>query len=318
MTARFNPSYDREQVDYSDPNFRMKIWTINRQSLASEEYGPWHYHEEAEWIAVLRGTMTIETTNRHYPLQGGDVVLLGSNELHRSHKYGPSELVYIVCHVDMTAFMDPSLLTYYAAFTGKSANLTMLNESLSRSEAKGQAYELLNRMLQDITARQRGYELAVNVSFKMLLYRLIQIDDGKVIAPMDPHLAEKLRPTLALIEQRLETSCLIADIGRQLNYNGGYLAKLFKRGMGMTYTSYVQMRRMKRAAQLLLTETWSVTEISGRVGFASPAQFYQLFKRYFGCSPKQFVSRHGRAYVSSRGAARIRHEIVGFDFQEPI
>jgi AraC-type DNA-binding domain-containing proteins len=289
MTMSFS-TYDREQVDYADPHCRMKIWTINHQSQVSEEYGPWHYHEEVEWIAVLKGTMTIETTNRHYPLQGGDVMLLGSNELHRSHKYGSSELVYIVCHVDMTAFMDPSLLTYYAALTGKSANLTMLSEPLSKSGSKGQAYELLNRMLQDMTVRQRGYELAVNASFKMLLYTLIQIDERKVIAPMDPQLAEKLRPALALIEQQLETSCLIADIGRQLNYNGSYFAKLFKRGMGMTFTSYVQMRRMKRAAQLLLTETWSVTEISGRVGFASPAQFYQLFKRHYGCSPKQFIA----------------------------
>ncbi|GGG73782.1 AraC family transcriptional regulator [Paenibacillus radicis (ex Gao et al. 2016)] len=293
MEASFN-AYDREQVDYADPHFRMKIWTINHKSPASEVYGPWHYHEDVEWIAVLKGTMAIETTKYYYPLRGGDVMLLGSNELHRSHKYGQSELVYIVCHVDMAAFMDPSMLTYYAAFTGKSANLTMLNEPLSRSVSKGQAYALLNRMFQDITAKKRGYELAVNASFKMLLYTLIQSDERKVIAPMDPHLAEKLRPALALIEQQLETSCLIADISRELNYNGSYFAKLFKRGMGMTFTSYVQMRRMKRAAQLLLTVTWSVTEISGRVGFASPAQFYQLFRRHFGCSPKQFVSRHGR------------------------
>ncbi|NBD27888.1 AraC family transcriptional regulator [Paenibacillus glycinis] len=293
MTASFN-AYDREAVDYADPHFRMNIWSIDHKSPASEEYGPWHYHEAVEWIAVLKGTMAIETTNHDYPLQGGDVMLLGSNELHRSRKYGPSELVYIVCHVDMGAFMDPSLLTYYAAFTGKSANLTMLNEPLGRSVSKGQAHALLARMLQDSTAKKRGYELAVNASFKMLLHTLIQIDERKVIAPMDPHLAEKLRPALALIEQRLETSCLIADISRELNYNGGYFAKLFKRGMGMTFTSYVQMRRMKRAAQLLLTVTWSVTEISGSVGFASPAQFYQLFRRHFGCSPKQFAGRHGR------------------------
>ncbi|GLX67518.1 AraC family transcriptional regulator [Paenibacillus glycanilyticus] len=293
MTVSFN-AYDREQVDYADPHFRMKIWTINRQSKSSEEYGPWHYHEEMEWIAVLKGAMTIETTNHTYPLQGGDVMLVGSNELHRSHKYGTSELVYIVCHVDMTAFMDPSLLTYYAALTGKSANLTMLSEQLGKSGSKGQAYDLLNRMLRDMTVKKRGYEFAVNASFKMLLHTLIQIDDRKIIAPMDPQLGDKLRPALALIEQRLETSCLIADIGRELNYNASYFAKLFKRGMGMTFTSYVQMRRMKRAAQFLLTESWSVTEISGRVGFASPAQFYPLFKRHFGCSPKQFAGRHGR------------------------
>ncbi|WP_164716441.1 AraC family transcriptional regulator [Paenibacillus whitsoniae] len=284
--------YDKEHVEYEDPNFRMKIWTIHHPSQAFDQYGPWHYHEEVEWITVLSGTMTMETTHAAYTLQGGDVAMLGSNELHRSHKYGHAPLIYLVCHVDMSAFMDPSLLTYLAAFTGRSANVTLLNEALQKYPLSQQAiHELLHHMLRDITAKQRGYEFAVNASLKKLLHTLIQVDDEEIIKPMDPQLAIKLRPALAYIEQQLEGSCQIADISGKLNYNSSYFAKLFKKGMGMTFTSYVQMRRMKRAERLLLTEAWSVTEISARVGFTSPAQFYQLFKRHFGCSPKQFVER---------------------------
>lgn len=285
-------AYDNEQVDYADPNFRIKIWTISHPIQATIQYGPWHYHEEVEWITVLKGTMTIETTQQTYTLQAGDVVMLGSNELHRSHKYGQSPLIYIVCHVDMSAFMDPSLLSYLAAFSGRSANLTRLNDALRKYPLSIQLiHELLIQMLREITDKGRGYELAVNASLKKLLYTLIQIDDEQIIEPMDHQLALKLRPALAYIEQQLESSCQITDISSKLNYNSSYFTKLFKKGMGMTFTSYVQMRRMKRAEQLLLTETWSVTEISGRVGFTSPAQFYQLFKRHFGCSPRQFVER---------------------------
>ncbi|NOU65429.1 helix-turn-helix domain-containing protein [Paenibacillus sp. LMG 31461] len=285
-------AYDNEQVDYADPNFRMKIWTIRHPIQASIQYGPWHYHEEVEWITVLKGTMTIETTQQTYTLQAGDVVMLGSNELHRSHKYVQSQLIYIVCHVDMSAFLDPSLLTYQAAFTGRSANLTRLNDALRKYPLSIQLiHELLNQMLREITVKGRGYEFAVNASLKKLLYTLIQIDDEQIIEPMDHQLAVKLRPALAYIEQLLESPCQITDISSKLNYNSSYFAKLFKKGMGMTFTSYVQMRRMKRAEQLLLTETCSVTEISGKVGFTSPAQFYQLFRRHFGCSPRQFVER---------------------------
>ncbi|CAM3325537.1 AraC family transcriptional regulator [Paenibacillus lupini] len=288
-------AYDKEQVDYVDPNFRMKIWTITHPSQINSQYGPWHYHEEVEWIAVLEGTMTIETTAHHYQLKGGDVVMLGSNELHRAHKYGQSDLVYMVCHVDMTAFMDPSLLTYHAAWTGRSAHLTLLNESIIKAPSERQAmYNLLNQMHHDMTFKPRGYELAVNACFKNILYTLIQIDDAHVITPMDPQIALKLRPALNCIEQQLESACQIADISSQMNYNSSYFAKLFKKGMGITFNSYVQMRRMKRAEQLLLTEGWSVTEISGKVGFTSPAQFYHLFRRYFGCTPRQYVNRYRR------------------------
>jgi AraC-like DNA-binding protein/quercetin dioxygenase-like cupin family protein len=285
-------AYDNEQVDYADPNFRMKIWTITHPIQASIQYGPWHYHEEVEWITVLKGTMTMETTHQTYTLQAGDVVMFGSNELHRSHKYGQSQLVYIVCHVDMSAFLDPSLLTYQAAFTGRSTNLTLLNDVLRKYPLSRQViHELLEQMHRDITAKVRGYEFAVNASLKKLLYTLIQIDEEQILEPMDHQLAVKLRPALAFIEQMLEMPCQITDISSKLNYNSSYFAKLFKKGMGMTFTSYVQMRRMKRAEQFLLTESWSVTEISGRVGFTSPAQFYQLFKRHFGCSPRQFIEK---------------------------
>jgi AraC-like DNA-binding protein/quercetin dioxygenase-like cupin family protein len=287
-------AYDKEQVVYADPNFRMRIWSISHSNLISDQYGPWHYHEEVEWIAVLKGTMTMETTHRTYTLQDGDVAMFGSNELHRSHKYGQSHLIYIVCHVDLSAFMDPSLLSYLAAFTGSSADVTLLSDALRKYPKSRQAiHELLHQMLHDMTAKQRGYELAVNASLKKLLHTLVQIDDEQIIKPMDPRLAAKLRPALAFIEQQLEGPFRIADISGKLNYDSSYFAKLFKKGMGMTFTSYVQMRRMKRAEQLLLTEAWSVTEISGRVGFTSPAQFYHLFKEHFGCSPRQFVERRG-------------------------
>lgn len=285
-------AYDKEQVDYADPNFRIKIWTIDHPSQPSDQYGPWHYHEEVELIAVLQGNLTIEITHRSYHLQAGHVVILGSNELHRSHKHGRDDLLYIVCHVEMAAFMDPSLLPYLAAFTGRSANLTQFNETLHKYSASIQViHQLIHEMLLDMTLQQRGYKLSINASLKKLMYTLIQIDDAHIIKPMDPQLAEKLRPALVYIEQQLENYFQIADISNKLNYNSSYFAKLFKKGMGMTFTSYVQMRRMKRAEQLLLTEAWSVTEISGKVGFTSPAQFYQLFKRHFGCSPRQFVEK---------------------------
>ncbi|SFM49042.1 AraC-type DNA-binding protein [Paenibacillus sp. 1_12] len=285
-------AYDKEHVEFADPNFRIKIWTIDHPSQASDQFGPWHYHEEVELIAVLQGTLTMETTHLSYNLKAGNVMMLGSNELHRSHKHGHDDLLYIVCHVDMVAFMNPSLLPYLAAFTGRSANLTQLNETLRKYPASRQViHQLIHEMLLDMTIQQRGYELSINASLKKLMYTFIQIDDTHIIKPMDPRLAEKLRPALVYIEQQLEISFQIADISNKLNYNSSYFAKLFKKGMGMTFTSYVQMRRMKRAEQLLLTEAWSVTEISGKVGFTSPAQFYQLFKRHFGCSPREFVKK---------------------------
>ncbi|MDR6549100.1 AraC family transcriptional regulator [Paenibacillus qinlingensis] len=285
-------AYDKERVDYSNPNLRLKIWEIHHPAIRSDLYGPWHYHEEVEWILILQGSMTMETTQRAYKLEAGDVVLFGSNEIHRSHKHMEQELTYLVCHVDMAAFMDQTLMPYFAAWTGRSANLTRLNSLFSKyPQCRTDISQLLNDLLEDMTTKQRGYELSVNATLKRLLYVLVKYDDEHVIVPMDPQFALKLSPALDYIEQLLEDKCQLEDVSSKLNYNSSYFAKMFKKAMGITFTEYVQLRRMKRAEQLLLTESSSITEISAKVGFVSPAQFYQLFRRHYGCSPKKYMSR---------------------------
>jgi YesN/AraC family two-component response regulator len=67
-----------------------------------------------------------------------------------------------------------------------------------------------------------------------------------------------------------------------------YFVKFFKRIMGLSFTEYVNFRKIKRAEQLLLTRDMSVTEIGDQIGMANMAHFYKMFKRFNGCSPKEF------------------------------
>jgi DNA-binding response OmpR family regulator len=51
---------------------------------------------------------------------------------------------------------------------------------------------------------------------------------------------------------------------------------------------FIRIYKLKRAAQMILENRLSITQIAYEVGFGSPAQFTRSFKKYFNCLPSEF------------------------------
>ena len=56
----------------------------------------------------------------------------------------------------------------------------------------------------------------------------------------------------------------------------------------MTIYAYILQPCMEAMAQMLVEREFSVAEIAYRVGYEYPANFSCAFKRYYGCSPRQW------------------------------
>lgn len=70
-----------------------------------------------------------------------------------------------------------------------------------------------------------------------------------------------------------------------------YFSKFFQKCVGVSFTDYVNRQRIRKAEQLLITKTDIVTDIAVTVGIENMAHFYELFKRYNGCTPKEYVRK---------------------------
>lgn len=53
---------------------------------------------------------------------------------------------------------------------------------------------------------------------------------------------------------------------------------------------FIRIYKLKRAAQMIVENRLSITQIAYEVGFGSPAQFTRSFKKYFNCLPSEFNS----------------------------
>jgi len=77
----------------------------------------------------------------------------------------------------------------------------------------------------------------------------------------------------------------VADMFRISNYT---LSRLFKNQVGVGFSEYILSKRMEYAKELLLTTSYSISEVSCMAGFSGIDHFSKKFKSYVGVSPTSF------------------------------
>jgi two-component system response regulator YesN len=61
--------------------------------------------------------------------------------------------------------------------------------------------------------------------------------------------------------------------------------------MGETLSEYLLRTKVERAAQLLKEDRYKIGEIAGMVGYSTSSYFSVMFKKYTGCSPREYCQR---------------------------
>ena len=71
-----------------------------------------------------------------------------------------------------------------------------------------------------------------------------------------------------------------------------YLSQMFKEQVGLSFTEYVNARRLVKARRLLLTTDLKIDEIAEACGFFSSTYFSTVFKKSTQLTPRTFRQRH--------------------------
>ncbi|WP_391572716.1 helix-turn-helix domain-containing protein [Cohnella sp.] len=91
---------------------------------------------------------------------------------------------------------------------------------------------------------------------------------------------------LNIVHARFEQDDLsLTTLATELGIKEKYVSQLFKEQIGESFTQYLEMLRMDRAARLLGDPAVTVQDISRLSGYATPNTFYKAFKRHYGVSP---------------------------------
>jgi AraC family transcriptional regulator len=95
----------------------------------------------------------------------------------------------------------------------------------------------------------------------------------RVVEYVDNHIADKI--------------CLL-DLAAVAGLSRMHFASQFRVATGLRPHEFLLRRRIRRAEELLQNSTMAIVEIALNVGFQTQAHFTTVFKRFVGCTPRQW------------------------------
>jgi len=240
----------------------------------------------------LKGRLDVYVDKEMYPLEDGDIVLIGPNQLHRDM----SRVVeYIVFQFDCHQYLDPSTLTYMKLFERVNAPLSKLNYIFNEN---GAAKAEIAKSIQDIFEEEKrkapGYEMAVSMLIRKILLTLIRNDTRQVLPFKDHADIIRLKPVLDYVNKNISGKTVVKEASQIANISYHHFVKYFKKVIGMSFVEYVNYNKVKMAERLLLTQDLSIEEIGERIGMTNMGHFYKIFRKFNQCSPKEFREKQLR------------------------
>lgn len=91
-----------------------------------------------------------------------------------------------------------------------------------------------------------------------------------------------------MIDQHPESSYSRKELASRFFVNPDYLAKCFKREVGMSLPDYVSKKRMEKARFLLQYTEMQIQTVALKCGYQNFSYFAKCFKEESGFSPKEF------------------------------
>lgn len=105
---------------------------------------------------------------------------------------------------------------------------------------------------------------------------------------------EKLiKKAVELIEQNIENPEFnIQQLVNELNISRRGVYSKVKAMTGMSVSDFIKSIRLRRAAQLLITKEFTISEVYYKVGFQNRTHFNDSFKKQFSMTPSDFIKKH--------------------------
>jgi AraC family transcriptional regulator len=115
-----------------------------------------------------------------------------------------------------------------------------------------------------------------------------------LFAPKDPEFfcmrqkrvnRERVERLKEILARDLANPPSLEMLGQEVGCSPFYLSRIFSREVGLTIPQYLRNLRMERAAELLRSGRYNVTEAATEVGYSSLSHFSKAFCETIGCCP---------------------------------
>jgi AraC-like DNA-binding protein len=100
-----------------------------------------------------------------------------------------------------------------------------------------------------------------------------------------------VKKAVQFVEANYSRDFSIKQLADYLGLNRSYFSTLFKDILNTSPQEFLIRFRMEKASSLLAHSSLSISEVSRSVGYDDPLAFSKIFKKIYGCSPKEHKNK---------------------------
>ena len=232
-----------------------------------------HFHRSVEFLFVLKGEKQVFVDGKEFVLQENQLLVCPPYTLH-SYLQSNGRQIATTVSSDFCAEFEQfckaqSPQSFIVTDTdGETLRLIQqLERPCNRTYLRGIVNCLLGLYQMKTTFSPKG-----DIGEKTLIIQIAEYIHANYAEPLT-----------------LET------LSKQFGYSRNYFSSLFKKFFQTGVTQYINSVRVQKSVKLLRTQ--KISNVYALVGFQSPQQYFLNFKRFYGCTPKEYLRETQRVSI---------------------
>lgn len=224
-----------------------------------------HFHSQAEFYLVDEGEVDVWVNRKYKRLHSGQIALALSYDAHRYHPIGDAKVTCLIvpsfmCDEISRKSLSEPFITNQKLFDGIKQCCRVLSQNRNHLLMNGCISIAIGLLLENIDFMERDVLVETDSMSQVLLY----------------------------LHENFKNKITLGSTATALGFNSSYLSRHFKDALGINFSQYITMLRL-REALLLLKKGEPISVCAYESGFNSIRTFYRSFINEFGCSPNKYL-----------------------------
>ena len=285
-----------------------------------------HWHSSLELLFCLRGRLQVNLAGEVLEMTAGDLLTIDSGLSHEIFDGVPGGL-QIITLVDASLLHRAEGERYALSTVGRYAKPRGDAEILSVQQSLRRMAWLLTPEPADgqeaawpdgsLPLRSEAEWNWFNRELYNVLWHLSR--NKQTVAgnggPAGGQPQKNLRACLEILNRDFAQELNAAAVAEKAGVSEPTLYRMFKKQIGVSFSSYLNMVRVNAACGYLENTNWDMTTVAEKSGFTSLSNFYRVFRQYRGCPPgtwqKEKLRQPGRRLP-------IHQDIMGLNRFQPL
>lgn len=241
-----------------------------------------HFHDWIEIIYLVRGSLEVEENHISRTLFENDFVVINPMSVHATRCTRGNTAILLQIPLETLKRVMPDVEDCRFRIDYASGERETV-EKLDRIR------DIMKELWIEQLQKEEGYELKCYSLVFELAYILVSSFSYRMVKKdriRSERNMERLQWMIRYIGEHYREELSLGRIAKEAGLSPGYFSRFFREQMGISYLEYLQEVRMEHIYRDLKDTDLPIGDLLERHGFYNYKLFLKLFKKHYGCLPK--------------------------------